>query len=798
MQSILKRVTPQQSVPIMRQPLPVASPLLVRTLTNGRNSKRGTRAGVPLVLKALLYLRDDPGALEVLRNVCSVLRTRIDSDARMRAQYLLIGRTQHTVLYAVCSAKPHALTPSVFFALTALGAHLPKFLVETVVTHNVVGPAVKSSRSWVAALHQDTIDHIVALGFKLYADLLLVAKDGEQVKDDPWAFEDILASETPDLTALRKVVYDHHFVPVLVPRDSEFWITFYSFACRLLRLDAKLAQHIILNSTLDQNEAAERFVHQALLSPSTTKKTMQELESAGYFVTESIALAILTNPAASKYPNPSIQSISLLQEILPDPTLISYITKGLKTLLKTLPTNSHPSPQQADTLLRLFHPLLSDASVAPCILATPPPGRERTLPFYTAFGQTHGGIVDALWQVICAEFGPTHPFVAAYLVDVVIGGTIPWGGGVKKAEVPAPTSVVQAEEDTIAVVAPDGVIRRKSISVLRPAPVGRKAGLRVTTALALASSPASGGTSPGLSRSLSATVDSRMGLRGFLEQAQDELDEFDSSDDRDRDVSARETIQAMVEGVCIPFDAGMLIPVCRAVLIMKSVRSRVLDFLSRAEKELLSAAYSPTAVVDFDSDSYARLSRTKWISALYRNVIDSQGWMEQVMTTSELTVLEGLKPGSSSSEHKSKRRTAIHPPVPGIFSGSLFEDLLENAGDASVVEMDKGPIPANVAAVARSVRMRRQKSVSSASMPLRRFSVAVQQDQRQCAELRRFYQSCEVLVELLEAGQSGDAGLPVPEGPFGKWLNEKDIKSKGSWLSGASWLSGPTSPVSWF
>ncbi|KAJ3249282.1 hypothetical protein HDU78_005422 [Chytriomyces hyalinus] len=827
------------------------------------NGARATRAREPLVIKALWYLADDPDAIEILRQTSSTLRVRIDSDAALRASYLLFKYSKHLVLYAVCLRTPHALTPSVFFTLTSMGATLPKLLVEAFVSYNVVPSA---HNSWAAYVPQDTIDHLVAWGFKLYADSLVVAapESGVVPNDDIAAFLNIMNFLSPNLDELSKIVYENYFLPVLVPSHHSFWLTFYGHARRLLRLDPEMAHHIIKNSAIDPVKATDRFVYEALMDPKTTKPTILELSMFGYYITENVALRVLMNPAIVQNPNTQISSLQLLKEVLPEETLTTYLQKALKMLMKSIPTlpdtivnSSSKAPQQLDALLREFKQVLPDSAMCSVLLA-PPPSYEsrqnRTLPFMTLLGQTYGGVSDTVWQVVCAEYGAKHAFVAAFLVDVVIGGTISTGNenedtkasnarnlkeGKLNAVADSPNSPgrenTDTDNDTMVVVAPDGVIRRKSIAILGlPSRKGSRvqssssSTLSLSSALSLSStalqsgapsaSPGSGGVA--MVRNRASTYDPR-----YKTQPAQEQEEYDSSDDRDRDVAARETMQAMLEGVNVPLDVGMLIPILRAVIIMGSVRSRVVDFMARVEREILNAAFSPTAIMDYDSETLSRLSRSKWISSLYRNVIDSQAWMHSVMSTSELTVLEGLKPtaGTSTADisFKSKRRTG-HPLIPGVFAGPAFSELLESAGDASVVELDRGPAPMSVAAVARSVRMRRQKSVSGAlPMPVPggnrtsvfeplRNSVLQPPPQQGNADIRKFYKSCEELVLLLEgAAQSGvnvsAAGRPgsevggmVPEGPFGKWLVEKDQRTKSWWdrpVSGSSWLSGTPS---WF
>ncbi|KAJ3230887.1 hypothetical protein HDU81_004162 [Chytriomyces hyalinus] len=824
------------------------------------NGPRATRAREPLIIKALWYLADDPDAIEILRQTSSTLRVRIDSDAALRASYLLFKYSKHLVLYAVCLRSPYVLTPSVFFRLTSMGATLPKLLVEAFVSHNVVPSA---HNSWAAYVPQDTVDHLVAWGFKLYADSLVVAapESGVVPNDDIAAFMNIMDFLSPNLDELSKIVYANYFLPVLVPSDHSFWLTFYGHARRLLRLDPEMAHHIIKTSAIDPVKATDRFVYEAIMDPKTTKPTILELSMFGYYITENVALRVLMNPTIAQNPNSQTASLQLLKDVLPEDALTTYLQKALKMLMKSIPTlpdmilnNANNAPQQLDALLREFKQFLPDSAMCNVLLA-PPPSYEsrqnRTLPFMTLLGQTYGGVSDTVWQVICAEYGAKHAFMAAFLVDVVIGGTISTGNesedtkpsnarNLKEGKLNAvadspPRENTDTDNDTMVVVAPDGVIRRKSISILRiPSRKGSRVqssssstsslsstlSLSATALQSGAPSASAGSGGVAMVRNRASTYDPR-----YKTQPAQEQEEYDSSDDRDRDVAARETMQAMLEGVNVPLDVGMLIPILRAVIIMGSVRSRVVVFMARVEREILNAAFSPTAIMDYDSETLSRLSRSKWISSLYRNVIDSQAWMHSVMSTSELTVLEGLKPtaGSSAADisFKSKRRTG-HPLIPGVFAGPAFAELLESAGDASVVELDRGPAPMSVAAVARSVRMRRQKSMSGAlHMPVPagsrtsvfeplRNSVLQPPPQQVNADIRKFYKSCEELVSLLEdAAQSGlnvsvagrpgsGVGAMVPEGPFGKWLVEKDQRTKSWWdrpVSGSSWLSGAPS---WF
>ncbi|KAJ3023297.1 UNVERIFIED_CONTAM: hypothetical protein HDU68_008699 [Siphonaria sp. JEL0065] len=833
----------QGSILKARQPLPVvARGAFAKLMINSAT----VYGGSPLAMHALWYLADDPTAIERLRKVCSSLRIRIDSDAQLRSSYLIASSCKHLALSYAATNVPHALTPSIFFALTGKGADVPKYFVEQIVSENL-----KSGQTGQeSVIPQDTIDHLVALGFKMYGDSMIIGGGdaGETVIDDLWTFQQIASGAIRDVESLKRIVYDHHFTPALVSPDHAFWSKFWIQMPSILQLDTQTGQYLLKHSGFSLEDATDKLLYESLCDPTSTASTISDLQKLGYTISKKTTLLVLTNPNPSNTPhlnNAIPTSINLLKWVLSEEMLLEYVQATLSTLLKTMPTESTPSQHQIDTLLRVFKSSLPDATIAKSILAAPPSQtskQNRTLPFMTAFGQAHGGIADSMWQVICADYGPEHAFVAAFLVDVVIGGTIVDDKGKKKVysrpgvpltKLVKPTkssgslrpiassiTVTPPKDETIVVVAPDGVIRKKSLSIMTKR---RESGVFANSPIS-PSSP--GGVGMGNSGSgygptaRARTFDSRFSsfrssfsgsalplapvnvtVANFTGDLEAEEEEYDDSDDRERDVAARETIQAMVDGVHIPIDPGMLIPICRAVVILKSVRSRVVDFMTRAEKEILKAAYTINTASQ-SSETYNRLSKTKWISSLYRNVIDSQAWMEHVMTTSELTVLEGLKPSpDAATALKPKRRTGIHPPVPGIFESlDAFTVLLESAGDASVVDLDSGPVPSSVQAVARSVRMRRQKSISSAP-PVRRTShvpipggnvvgsgAAV--NTVEYVAVRRFYKCCEELVSLLENAQRGEVEVPV--GPFQKWLEEKDetAKSWNGWFRRSSLFNG--------
>ncbi|ORY38682.1 hypothetical protein BCR33DRAFT_720678 [Rhizoclosmatium globosum] len=648
-----------------------------------------------------------------------------------------------------------------------MNVDVPKLLIEQLVGENLTNG---DNAEAVSMIPSDTMDHLVALGFKLYGEDLIVSVG--LVQGDASSFEQSI--EKRDVEALKEVVYGHCFTPVLVPVAHPFWKSFWKWAVIAHELDAQIGSFLIKHAGVSATEAVDKLVSSTLYDPSSTPVTFEILQKYGYAISEKCAVSLLKECTPSNNSTEVPAPIQLLQQVLPTETLAKYVESALHSLFRTIPTDTNPAHQQIDLLLRAFKSILSEQALANAILASPPSANskdQRTLPFMTACGQTHGGVLNSMWQVACAEFGPNHPFLAAFLVDVVIGGTISF----KTASVP--TQPIK-QEDSIVVVAPDGVIRRKSLAV-------SALPMRRGTVGATPSSPI------GL-RGRSRTLDSRFASL-FAEPVSESGNgsefvnngEYDNSDDRDRDVAARETIQAMVEGVLVPFDAGMLIPLCRAILILKSVRSRVLDFMARAEKEILRAAYLITA-----SPETPHLSKTKWISALHNTVIDSQAWLEHVMTTSELTVLEGLKPASPTDTVKPKRRTGVHPPVPGIFSSPVFSVLLQSAGDASVVEMDAGPLPASVREVARAVRMRRQKSVSAGMVvPSNRNSGGA--NPIDLADVKRFYKSVQELVSLLEGATRGavvDDSMTV--GPFQKWLEEKNesVQVWNGWLSRSKWF----------
>ncbi|KAJ3136578.1 hypothetical protein HK100_001520 [Physocladia obscura] len=837
MQSFLKKIP-------TRGGLPLKLPLPIQLIPSDEKGKDGGRfGGVPLALHALWYLADAPESLELLRAVCIELRKRIDSNPAMRAAYLLARSCKHLVLHYTATNLPYALTPSVFFALSARGAVLPKLLIEQLLRANL--------ETVTSAVPQDSIDHIVALGFKLYGDALRVSDDPSH--DDAWMFHALLSSASPDLMVLRSVVAAHHFVPALVPKTHPFWASYWTNVRRLVELDTEIAAHILQHSGVSYAEAKEILLYQAICNPAESVVSLQTLNAQGYSISDSVIRKILL------YPNPpqsqavdneqsqeangtSIpSSITLLQEYLSKKVLLDHVLQTLSVLLKSVPSEASPSPQQIDFLLRVFKADLPDNVMATAILAAPPSEtskKNRTLPFMTAFGQNHGGVVDSIWQVVCAEYGPQHPFVAAFVVDVVIGGAIIGGNNSGdsisnkinhrsnsiRSNIDSGKDIVDgksvgtdaATEDTIVVVARNGVIRRQSIALVNKRREQRDSEI----AMAAAVPPPS--VLSGLGRSR--TVDSRLAsFRGslsasgngadpaLLENDDDDIGgSNDVTNDAERDSIGRATIQALLEGVGVPMDPGMLIPICRAILILKSVKSRFIDFMARVEKDVIKSAYSAPEL-----DIPHNLSKSQWISALYRTVLESQAWIDQVLTISELTVLEGLKPAPAPSPDQQplvysrpftggsgsakKRSTGVHPPVPGIFSAHMFAEILESAGDATVVAMDAGPIPSSVQAVARSVRMRRQKSVSSGMVPPRRVSSAGGGDYTNpvdAADIKKFYRACEELVWVLETAQRGGvvAGGMAGEdggeyiGPFERWITERDSQEKSwnGWLRRSS------------
>ncbi|KAJ3392205.1 hypothetical protein HDU84_004697 [Entophlyctis sp. JEL0112] len=774
--------------------------------------------GAELIAYAFGFLASDPASFETIRGVCRSSLQFVNVNPLLRAQYLILRQVilsascKHLVLHYVAFNIPYALTPAVFFALNSQGAVLQKYLIERLLSENL-----KDSAGAVSFIPQESIDHIVALGFKLFGDALVVPSSNKDnhPTDDATLFHTLLNSGDPDLNALRTIIAAHHFTPALVDPSDDFWLTFWKDIRRLVSLDLDMGIHILKHSGLRFQDAKDRMMSEALRDSHATTTSVDVLTNLGFTITESVAVSILSHAGDFDSPvnNQGIPtSVALLQAFLDVSQLHNSVLLTLSVLFKTDPSTvggSSVVSQQCDALLRLFKGQLTTIQLAQAILASPQSStvkHKRTLPFMTLFGQTHGGMVDSIWQVICAEFGTTHSFVAAFLVDTVIGGTITSTsalsgrgveGGVSMKRQSSVYSVasrrpsltplaVDAQgrtsmDETIAVVVRNGVIRKQSITLQKqnavsnasPAPMnGRslsKSGRSWTSDSRLGSSMSASGSGAAPVWAEDETEDA------------DESSGSNDSEDAQRDAVGRESINAMF-GLGVPLDPGMLIPICRAVLILGSVKSRFIDFMARVEKSVIAAAFSPVTV-----DLPPNLSRTQWINALCRTVLESQAWIDHVMTNSELTALEGLKP-PQQPHHGRKRANTVHAPVRGIFGDPMYAEIIEAGGAASVVEMDSGPIPVSVQAVARSVRMRRQKSVGSRSgaATVRRASGAVAATAVvDAADMKRFFRCCEELVSILENAERG-AGHDAIGGaaPFGRWLAEKDSVVYGwnGWL----------------
>ncbi|KAJ3328158.1 hypothetical protein HDU76_010489 [Blyttiomyces sp. JEL0837] len=834
--------------------------------------------GVPWQ-RIFTFLADDPASFEELRGVCVHFRI-ICSEPDMRAAYFLKRTCKHVVFHYVYEHYPLALSVDFIEALLEQGAILPKYVIERIFKeqqeefgmmpsppppppslssqrggpplppHLLRGNQQKQQLKWPPkrrSLPQGSLEYIVAYGFKMYSEALLLdlpndvaqavmevsrtsprlstiglpSLQQQQQKrsnpapnttitasdlrhDDFWLFNKALSTAAPNLAMLRKIANEHHYVPAFHPaKTSKEWDEYWGKLLKLLRADSELGRHFFTHSGCASLQAAnDGLVAKALTDPKTKDNFVQWLEVHGYSVTEGAVVLVLASPDRLQLDSISgMSALDLLRSHVEENVLQKYAESALGVLFRD---GKRDSLRAVDTLMLEFE--LSEESVANAFLARNVDdglegngnaengaAKKSDLPFMTALGQVQGGMTDMMWQLILSRYGMKHPFAAACVVDLVIGGTL---------KNPLP--------------------RRSRFSVLMQASDD--------------SNGNNGGDSSNMSR---------------LSSEDPHHDE--DHDDRDRDTAARDSLEAIIEGAGVPIDPGMLGPISKGVLILQSCRPRMLDFMVRVERGLLYATFHPEAT----EHDRRKWSKVRWVAAFRRHVLDNREWLEHVLSPSELAAMD------------EERRRNRRPPqrTSGIFSGPIFASTSAASASSAPTDSSNGanwnnqqqpsqpgmsvsangdgpqsppgspvaPSGAAAAAAAAAVsslagfgrsiggmvraqarrgaslgplmapqsaspidtmsssslsKSTRSRSLSGSAIGVARLlSTVVDLMDREHAEIRRFYACCEELVRVLEAprpgvhnhGASGIGGIPAPPrpdaGPFMRWLREADLKA---------------------
>ncbi|KAI9364003.1 hypothetical protein DFJ73DRAFT_939398 [Zopfochytrium polystomum] len=939
------RDTPHRLQPHQQQPQhflkPMASRQFLRLDNLGAMTPSWDYESFPW-MRIFRYFADDPATYEDVGRVCVHFRAICQSEYSLRAAYFVLRTCRHMAFHYVYTQHPSALSHELMDALIEeLKVPVPKRLVEIIFKEQQETPeppavapdgdrrlrgstsrlfADIGSGSAVAALAQKrkdrstqntrgrwrrplppgTLEHIVAYGFKLYGDTLLLdlpSPEAENASSSPTPpasdealFHAALAPSHPDVPTLKTILFHNHYLPALDrPRTADEWDDFWFKCLKLYRVDVDLGRHVYNHSGWPgpPQAASDALIARALRDPGTTDTFLKFLGTragGGHRVTREACVRVLASPSRIMLDSiPGMSALDLMRTCVPggEETLKGHARAALAVLFRdgrrdavraidtllmefelseedvgmalladgmkddvdpdlstpvasplvpaaapggVLAGGDCPGPVTAYSRHRSSVPLapspaspVSPASVVPSLFApTTTSSMKSPLPFMTALGQVQGGMTDMLWQLILARYGLSHPFTAACVVDLVIGGTLKNPVAVIVA---ASSPQRQNGAASSPPSSPSSVAGAAAGAGMRRNPRSRYS-VMMENPLALAAAAASASAGAGASAGTAAVP------------AAVWIDE--DHDDRDRDTAARDSLEALLEGAGVPVDPGMMAPISKAVLALRMVRPRVLDFMARIERALLRASFDPYAT---EADRL-RWSRVRWVASLRRHVLDHRSYLEHVLSPSELAAMdEQRRRGRRAPERTS-----------GIFSGKMFAAQPQvhaqggatagngfggsGGGDAGAggAGATTATAASTAAAIARSlvgglVRSTRPRGASFGGSSQHQhyhhhhhqhyvnggggggsagagavgatsvvgaglLSSVVDLVDREFAEVRRFFGCVERLVAVLEAPRPGlhrgdeVSGLQQPpsgfsdaEGPFTAWLREVDAKA---------------------
>ncbi|KAJ1559509.1 hypothetical protein HK405_010349 [Cladochytrium tenue] len=665
------------------------------------------------------FLSDFPEAYETLRDVCVYFRSVCVDDTTLRAQYFML---RHLVVHFIYQNYPLALTTDLMDTLVNdLGALLPKRLIEVIAKEQNllsdpvafhepvladVGPwrpsTANSSRKSFSEkpqpppptrpLPSGSLDFIVAIGFRSFGDALILQAPDQtvepvferpaQAEDDSVLFYRSLSRSHPDLDTLRTILFGHHFIPALdPPTTADEWDDLWFKCIKLLRVDPEIGRHVFRHSGWpgSPQSASDALVARALRDPASTDAFFRFLGTragGNHAITREACVRVLASPTRLTLDSiAGMSALDLMRTCVPggEAALKGHARAALVALFED---GRRDAIRAIDSLLMEFEldeedvaaafladgtrdvPDAAAAAAATAALSEPSSPRDciprsfsrahltetgsqvqstqlSSLPFMTTLGRARGGMTDMLWQLVLARYGPTHPFAAACVVDLVIGGTLKnpvtvSGRPSFSASSSSSTSELYSGDDSDPIASAARQRSRYSVMMVDPAKL----------------TPNTAGEP--------------------VHADQVWIDE--THDDRDRDAAARDSLEAILDGAGVPIDPGMLAPVAKSVLVSRTVRPRLLDFMSRIESGLLLASFGPSAT---DADRL-RWSRVRWVAALRRHVLDSRAFLEHVLSPSELAALD-----------ERRRRSARAPDrTSGIFAGKLFAAPSNRAAQA--------------------------------------------------------------------------------------------------------------------
>ncbi|KAJ3195561.1 hypothetical protein HK101_011781 [Irineochytrium annulatum] len=694
------------------------------------------------------FLGDFPESLETLRDVCVHFRI-VCSEPEIRAAYFLKMSNKYLVFNDVYMSRPWALTFDLADALLGQGALLPKYFVEKAYRAEQQA-MIDAEAGWEQVkppLPQGTLEYLVAHAYKLYSEVLLLnLADGPpalrpqflsrlalgpnqdlvrpsidgvgppKIRDDAWLFERSLPSSgVPNIKVLKKICEEHHYTPALNPPSTiAEWDELWGRVLNLIRVDADLGKFLVQHCGMPAQNANDFLVAKALKDPKSKDTFIKWLKSQGFSISKGAAVLVLADTNLQLDSIGGLSALDLMRSVLTEEELNLYAEAALAVLFRD---GKRDSLRAVDALLLEFSDL-SEEAIARAFLADPNevipprPDGSPTLPFITQLGRAQGGMTDMLWQLVLARYGARHAFAGACLIDLVIGGTLK-------------NPLKKEKEATSPVIEAFGVMPKLPSPPIIDAAVAR------------------GST--------------------------------DEEDDRDRDSATRDSISAMIDGADVVIEPNFFGPVSRSVLLTKSARPRVLDFLARlrvlvfirtnrnrVEKALIRATFNPES----SPLDRQRWSKVRWVAALRRNVIDDRLWLAQIVSPVELQAID---------ERKRRERG------PPKRSSGIFTTPASTDDDDSLFTPNSfaSAASASLRSLGGMVRSRaRNQSGGLASF----LTSVVDLVDKEWADVRRFYGCCETLVKILETPRPGAhlpaSASPVEHPPFARWLQERDLRTQ--------------------
>ncbi|KAJ3279259.1 hypothetical protein HK104_001613, partial [Borealophlyctis nickersoniae] len=361
--------------------------------------------------------------------------------------YLLSSSCKHLVFHEILSRNPFVLTFEVADALLAEGALLPKYLVER---------AFRESQDAPDRLPEGTVEFLVAQGYKLYGDTMRLSMpfanhsaasvespdesdfahdDHEEeisfaqmaaegpLTDDVGEFELCFANTQISIENLKRIVEKHGYTPALQPPRTKYgWNDYWDKLYRLVSVDPKLTLFLCKHSGCDSHFANDEVVARALQDSKTTPELLKWLMEQGFELSAGAVVEVLASSDGFPiYSNEAQRSLNLLKEVLPAGQLKEYAEFALIPLLRE---SARQSLRAADFLITEFD--LDEEAVGRALFVNPyDVVCRKGAAFVTTFGRAYGGMRDGLWQLILGRYGVEHPFAAACMNDLIVGGTIP-------------------------------------------------------------------------------------------------------------------------------------------------------------------------------------------------------------------------------------------------------------------------------------------------------------------------------------------------------------------------------------